>query len=355
MSSSASSISSVSSTSSSTTSVVQSPFLYTQQTPFARPLTTSDLHAIWEAVILDTQYAIRLDGYITRTNDYVLRELVNILRAVDLLTTPAAELQRTTHAAHSTLSIRYPQRTIRNAVMKLLETRNFNDVCNRMEEERAWNTPPGDFVVLPHVHAPIPTPDSPIYVDTFVPSPPPESSLSEDLKASIINTAIELSLQDQSEEFIPTSEIPENPLGAPLEEIILVPETPHPSIHPPMVLPEEPIPIPPPTPKRKGKGKKRSIDTKTILSFGLASSNALRPLHNRYPGEPDPQRIIEIAQLEASLTTQEHHENFVCRVCSRLGHKQKFCNRYFCRICRKFAPGHLTPHCKDLRGRCILC
>jgi hypothetical protein len=161
MSSSASSISSVSSASSSTTSVIQSPFLYTQQTPFARPLTTSDLHAIWEAVILDTQYAIRLDAYITCTNDYVLRELVNILRAVDLLTAPAAELQHTTHAAHSALSIQYPQRTIRNTVMKLLETRNFNDVCNRMEEERAWNTPPGNFVVLPHSHAAIPTPDSP--------------------------------------------------------------------------------------------------------------------------------------------------------------------------------------------------
>jgi hypothetical protein len=104
MSSCTSSISSISSASS-TTSAVQSPFLYTQQTPFARPLTTSDLHAIWEAVILDTQYAICLDGYITCTNDYVLKELVNILRAVDLLTAPAAELQHTTHAAHSTLSI----------------------------------------------------------------------------------------------------------------------------------------------------------------------------------------------------------------------------------------------------------
>jgi hypothetical protein len=95
--------------------------------------------------------------------------------------------------------------------MKLLETRNFNDVCNRMEEECAWNTPPGDFVVLPRIHAPIHTCDSPIHIDTFIPSPPPESSLSEDLEASIINTAIELSLQDQPEEFISTSEIPENP------------------------------------------------------------------------------------------------------------------------------------------------
>jgi len=102
------------------------------------------------------------------------------------------------------------------------------------------------------------------------------------------------------------------------------------------------------------KGKKRSVDTKTILSFGLASSNALRPLCNRYPSEPDPQCIIEIAQLEALLTTQEHCENFVCRVCTKFRHKQKFCNRYFCRICRKFVPGHLTPHCKDLCGWHIL-
>jgi hypothetical protein len=109
MSSSTSSIFSISSVFSSTTSVVQSPFLYTQQTPFTHPLTTSDLHTIWEAVILNTQYAIHLDAYITCTNDYVLRELVNILKAVDLLTALAAELQCTTHAAHSTLSIRYPQ------------------------------------------------------------------------------------------------------------------------------------------------------------------------------------------------------------------------------------------------------
>jgi hypothetical protein len=57
------------------------------------PLTTSDLYAIWESVILDTQYAIHLNAYIECTNDYVLKELVHILRAADLLTAPAAELQ----------------------------------------------------------------------------------------------------------------------------------------------------------------------------------------------------------------------------------------------------------------------
>jgi hypothetical protein len=186
----------------------------------------------------------------------------------------------------------------------------------------------------PHLffHNPVPQIHPPTY-NVFI--PPPKSSLSKDLEALIINTAIKLSLQEPAEGFIHTSEIPENPLGAPLEEITPVPEIPHPTIHPPMVLPNEPVPIPPPTLKctNRRKGNKRSINTKTILSFGLASSNALRPLCNRYPGEPDPQCIIEIAQLEASLTTQEHHENFVCQVCTKLRHKQKFCNRYFCCIC----------------------
>jgi hypothetical protein len=113
-----------------------------------------------------------------------------------------------------------------------------------MEEECAWNTPPGDFVVLPHIHAAIPTPNSPPLLpqphtpnspptyDTFIPSPPPKSSLSEDLKVLIINITIELSLQEQTEEFIPTSEIPENSLGAPLKEITPIPEISHPTIHP---------------------------------------------------------------------------------------------------------------------------
>jgi hypothetical protein len=127
MPSSISSASSLSS-SSSTAPIIQSPFSYTQQTPFICPTTTQDLYAIWESIILDTQYAIHLDTYITHTNNYVLKELVNILRAADLLTAPAIELQHTTHAVHSSLSIHYPQRTIRNTVMKLLETWNFNEV-----------------------------------------------------------------------------------------------------------------------------------------------------------------------------------------------------------------------------------
>jgi len=120
MSSNASSVSSVSS--SSTASVVQSPFLYTQQIPFTHPTSFTDLYAIWESVIFDAQYAIHLNTYITCTNDYILKELVHILRAVDLLTVPAVELQHATHTTHSALSICYPQWTISNAVMKLLKT-----------------------------------------------------------------------------------------------------------------------------------------------------------------------------------------------------------------------------------------
>jgi hypothetical protein len=142
--------------------------------------------------------------------------------------------------------------------MKLLKTRNFNDVCNHMEEEHAWNTPPGNFVILPHIYAAITTPnsspllpqphtpDSPPTYNVFIPSPPPESSLSEDLEVSIINTAIELSLQERAKEFVPTLEIPENPLETACDEITPVLEISYPAIHPPMVLPKEPIPIPPP-------------------------------------------------------------------------------------------------------------
>jgi hypothetical protein len=66
-------------------------------------------------------------------------------------------------------------------------------------------------------------------------------------------------------------EISENPLRAPLAESIPVPEALYPSIHPPMVLPDEPIPIPPPVLEHTTcqKDKKRAIDTKITLPLIL--------------------------------------------------------------------------------------
>ncbi|KAG1733757.1 hypothetical protein EDB19DRAFT_1911474 [Suillus lakei] len=112
------SISSVSLASSS-----ESSFICDQ--PFSRPVLPAHCRAYWEAIVLDTQFAMRLDSYICRTNDQILMNIVDAFHAADNLTPTALELQG------------------------IPEARFSADVVSKLEEEEAFNAPPDPARVVP--------------------------------------------------------------------------------------------------------------------------------------------------------------------------------------------------------------
>ena len=96
---------------------------------------------------------------------------------------------------------------------------------------------------------------------------------------------------------------------------------------------------------------------KLLFSMGLPLSQH-RYKHYDFEAEPGcttaAEYSIEMAQFEASETTQTHPANYICRTCKTWGHKQKHCSRYQCRICGKYAPKHLTAFCPILKGQKLL-
>ncbi|KIK39212.1 hypothetical protein CY34DRAFT_14533 [Suillus luteus UH-Slu-Lm8-n1] len=42
------------------------------------------------------------------------------------------------------------------------------------------------------------------------------------------------------------------------------------------------------------------------------------------------------------------YNNFVCHNCKVLGHRHKHCPKYWCHVCYRNAPGHLSIYCKQL-------
>lgn len=325
--------------------------------------TQTHCHAMWEAVILDLQYAIRLDNFITRTRDWPLLHLVNILRAADNLDIAAKELQNSPGAKYSAISIRYPRRLIKRSVMLLLESRNFGDICNRMQAELAWTPPPDDLEVVERS----PTP--------FVPTPPESEPEDDETKEQIDSDALLALALAVAPPSPPTNT--EDTLIASQQDIALMRSyspsddlyVPDPSYVPTSLidridLDATPIPVPEPLPtpspitrSSRSRGKKRARAT-SLLSMGLPLSQVHRKrLSYDEPTDSlqvDTLESIRFAQFEASQTTQEAYANYVCNICHVTGHKFRHCNRYFCRICGQFAPGHITTECRLLNGRKLL-
>ncbi|KAG2059894.1 hypothetical protein BDR06DRAFT_967456 [Suillus hirtellus] len=120
------------------------------------PFTCSSLHTIiqdrkwayWEAVICDPQYALRLDDYLSRTNDDITIQIVNTFRAADALTGDIARINLSRDSSLSSISTRYNQGKIKQALLNLLEFRNFHTAVVGIEEEQAFSPPPDPVEVI---------------------------------------------------------------------------------------------------------------------------------------------------------------------------------------------------------------
>ncbi|KAG2059390.1 hypothetical protein BDR06DRAFT_1003503 [Suillus hirtellus] len=121
-------------------------------TPFTRPSLRTVIQdrkrAYWEAVICDPQYALRLDDYLSRTDDDITIQIINAFRAADALTGDIARIDLSRDSSLSTISTRYNQGKIKQALLNLLEFRNFHTAVMGIEEEWAFNPPPDPVEVI---------------------------------------------------------------------------------------------------------------------------------------------------------------------------------------------------------------
>ncbi|KAG1840803.1 hypothetical protein F4604DRAFT_1939909 [Suillus subluteus] len=239
-----------------------------------------------------------------------------------------------------------------------------------MEAEREWSTPPDNLEVVERSSTPF-VPTDPAISEAEIkqidadhllalalsvapPSPPPsepdDTLIASQSKLALVrgySPSDDLYVADP--DYVPTSLIDRIDLDTPT-----IMPTPLPVPPPQSRLPSPMIPL---TRTRPSKGKRR-VRATALLSYGLPLSK----VHNKQKSwddttnslQVDTTESIRFAQMEASQNTQELHSNYVCNTCHKLGHKMRHCNRYFCRICGQFAPGHYTSTCRNLNGKKLL-
>ncbi|KAG2344887.1 hypothetical protein BDR05DRAFT_998893 [Suillus weaverae] len=307
----------------------------------------------------------------------MLLHLVNILWAADNLDLAAHELQKSPGAKFSAISIRYPRELIKQLVMLLLESKDFGTICNKIEEERGWNTPPDPVEVVERGSTPfIPTEPPPEYEDDEEAARQQQIAADHAFALTMIGVSTPTPSQ-QSDDLDPIVPIPELTLAwgyspsddyykhelmhtravSPSDDLY----TPDPDYVRTLQIPEEPLSSPEQTPSQcllhslRLPSEQKANIAKTVLSFDLPLSKVHGRCISANEDISDMQEAINHAQMEASQTTQKYRSNFVCHTCKIYSHKQKHCDRYFCQICGKFAPCHLNAFCSKLWGRKILC
>ncbi|KAG2061735.1 hypothetical protein BDR06DRAFT_965699 [Suillus hirtellus] len=314
--------------------------------------------AYWEAVICDPQYALQLDDYLSHTDDDITIQIVNTFRAANALTGDIARIDLSRDSSLSTISTRYNQGKIKQALLNLLELRNFHAAVVGIEEEQAFNPPPDPVEVVEHtVFDRAPTP--------FIPQP--LSKLPEPIPnvTQLTNPDIDRLFNEYERELY----APHNPSPpADADTIsITIPKLEDCPPDPPTINPDNWVPtsdIPPvnigspalnPIPIRHRRQRARAT---SILAIGLPLSHAHCPPSQNYTchytHEEAQEDAIAIARRNVTETTQVYRSNVICRQCHVHGHKQKHCMQYFCHICGQFAPRHLTPFCPRLHSRKLL-
>ncbi|KAG1805098.1 uncharacterized protein HD556DRAFT_1437258 [Suillus plorans] len=312
-------------------------------------------HAYWEAVICDPQFALRLDSYLNCTNDEITFNLIQAFRGTDALTGDIARVDLARDMSLSTVSTRYNQGKIKQALLNLLELRNFHAAVMAVEEEQAFNPPPNPVKVVKRaVYDRAPTP--------FIPQPHSETPEPIPNVAQLTNPKIDRLYEEyERKHYAPCNPSPSfDTISITIPELDeCTPESP--AVNPDDWVPTDAVPHlsigsphPLPTPRHRNCHPRAT----SVLSLGLPLSHAHHPHTQNYSchftHEEAQDEAISQAQRDATETTQVYRSNVVCRQCHVFGHKQKHCAQYFCRICGQFAPKHLTPFCPHLDGKKIL-
>ncbi|KIK32250.1 hypothetical protein CY34DRAFT_19178 [Suillus luteus UH-Slu-Lm8-n1] len=110
---------------------------------------------------------------------------------------------------------------------------------------------------------------------------------------------------------------------------------------------ETPRPIPQPQLAIRSSGRPRRTRNRGTLAFAVGLSRPSPPTPI-FKEESTPSITPAVAPTPLPVVERAQSEEKPCRCCHRTGHFQINCERYFCRVCHKHAPRHLTCRCPSL-------
>jgi hypothetical protein len=307
--------------------------------PASEPITPTEAYfavlddvdgkSLIESAILCPQHALEIERVLLERDAVSSALLINIIRAASLI-------ERTIHQIDDNVphlrTIGYLQRRIRNFAMHLLPEgvrESIQEVIHIVAERTATEVakPP-----VSHLNHHIRLLDGIITGSVK----PPVIYQSDDEPIPIPSQTISVSTIERS----PTPFVPTLELGT--EDAPIVVQSDGETPHPPMIR----------TLRRKEKRKSKDR-ARSPSPESPSKRRATTPPASPPPSPPahslDYTKVDQFPSTSISPKTKSY-DNFVCRNCKETGHRHKNCPTYWCRVCYKTKPGHLSIYCRQLKG-----
>ncbi|KIK32617.1 hypothetical protein CY34DRAFT_18916 [Suillus luteus UH-Slu-Lm8-n1] len=259
-------------------------------------ISNTDEEAVIESAILSRQHALEIERILVERNAVPTATVVNVIRTAQLI---EQEIMLCAEPAIKQSVLHYQAR-IRRLCYLLLPSNIKEDILRAI------------FVILDRTTTQVARPPSPHHLDEYVriPSTPPSEA-----PKPILPPATPC--------FATKSQTTVNPADLELGTQAL-----------PIIIDDTPSPSPPnPRVARREQKRRLRINSKSVS-----------------PDKP-PVKISPTGSLPIKFPTKADPTNFVCRNCKVLGHRHKYCPKYWCRICYRNAPGHLSIYCKELKAK----
>jgi hypothetical protein len=255
-------------------------------------ISNADEEATIESAILSRQHALEIERILVERNAYPTAAVVNVIRTAQLIEQEAMLI--TDPAVKQ--SILHYQGRIRRLCYLLLPT--------NIREDILWAI----FIVLERTTTQVARPPSPHHLDENIriPStPPPETP-----KPVLPPATPSVTIENQATVSLRNLE-----LGTQAS---------------PIMVSDSPPPSPNARVARREQKRRLRISSKSVSPD--------KPPVKRSPTTSLPGKLLP-------------SDNFICRHCKVFGHRHKHCPKYWCRVCYKNAPGHLSIYCRDLPAR----
>jgi hypothetical protein len=256
----------------------------------------ADEAALIESAILSHQHALEIERILVERNAYPTAAVLNTIRTAQLI---EQEAQLISDPAVKQSILHY-QKRIRGLCYLLLPSDIKKDIREAV------------FIILDRTTTEVARPPSPHRLDKYIRIP--SSPLSEVPKPVLPPTTPRIAADNP-----PTVSMPDLELGTQAAPIVV----------------EDFSPPPSPNTRIARREQKRRL---------CISSKSASPVKRSLKTSPT-------TSLPDKYSTHTEYDNFICRHCKEFGHRHKNCPMYWCRVCHKQQPGHLSVYCKKLRDQ----
>ncbi|KIK31573.1 hypothetical protein CY34DRAFT_19785, partial [Suillus luteus UH-Slu-Lm8-n1] len=262
---------------------------------YKQNIDTADEEAVIESAILSRQHALEIERILIERGAYPTAAVVNVIRTAQLIEQEAMLIMD----PNVKQSILHYQARIRRLSYLLLPSNIKQDILKAI------------FVILDRTTTQVARPPSPHRLDEYVRIP---STASPEVPKPVLppptsHTTIENQATASPSDMEPGTQAL------------------------PIVINDSPPPSPNARVARREQKRRLRINSKSASP------------------EKKSIKISPTTSLPTKFLTRQDSANFICRHCKVLGHRHKNCPKYWCRVCYRNAPGHLSIYCKELPAR----